>query len=78
MPIPLEYKGVKLNCGYRLDVLVDDKLIVEIKSCNSIEPIHEAQLITYLKLTHLNLGLIINFNVSILKDGIKRIVYKLK
>ena len=78
MPIPLEYKGVKLNCGYRLDVLVDDKLIVEIKSCNSIEPIHKEQLIPYLKLTHLNLGLIINFNVSILKDGIKRIVYKLK
>lgn len=76
--IPLEYKGVKLNCGYRLDVLVNDKLIVEVKSCASVDPIHEAQLITYLKLTHLNLGLIINFNVSILKDGIRRIVYKLK
>jgi GxxExxY protein len=73
VPVPLEYKGMKLDCGYRLDVLVEDVVILEIKSCESIEPIHEAQLLTYLKLTGHKVGLLINFNVAVLKDGIKRI-----
>ena len=70
--IPIEYKGVKLSCGYRIDLLVDGRVIVEIKSCDTVLPIHEAQLLTYLKLTGLRVGLLINFNVSTLKDGIKR------
>ena len=70
--IPVEYKGIKLSCGYRIDLLVDGRVIVEIKSCDSVLPIHEAQLLTYLKLTGLRVGLLINFNVSTLKNGIKR------
>jgi GxxExxY protein len=71
--LPIEYKGVKLDCGYRLDVVVADKLILELKACEKLEPIHEAQLLTYLKLTGIKLGLLINFHVPSLKDGIKRI-----
>jgi GxxExxY protein len=72
--LPVEYKGVKLDCGYRLDLLVADKLVVELKSCEMLQPVHEAQLLTYLKLTGIEVGLLINFNVPILKEGIKRIV----
>jgi GxxExxY protein len=71
--LPIEYKGVKLNCIYRLDIIVDNQLLLEIKACEALLPIHEAQLLTYLKLTGLRLGLLINFNVPMLKDGIKRI-----
>ena len=71
--LPIEYKGIKLDCGYRLDVLVADRLILELKACESLQGIHEAQILTYLKLTGLKLGLLINFNVRVLKDGIKRI-----
>ncbi len=71
--LPLEYKGVKLNCGYRLDVVVEAKLVLELKACAELEPIHEAQLLAYLKLTGLKTGLLINFNVPILKMGIRRI-----
>ena len=71
--LPIEYKGIKLNATYRLDVLVNKQLILEIKSCDTLLPIHEAQLLTYLKLTGIKLGLLINFNVPMLKDGIKRI-----
>lgn len=70
--IPIEYKGVRLSCGYRIDLLVDGRVIVEIKSCDTVLPIHEAQLLTYLKLTGLRVGLLINFNVSTLRNGIKR------
>ena len=70
--LPLEYKGVNLNCGYRLDIVVLKSLILEIKACESLLPIHEAQLLTYLKLTDIKVGLLINFNVPVLKDGIKR------
>jgi len=63
-----------LDCGYRIDLLVDNTLIVELKAMEQLLPIHEAQLITYLKLTGIRLGLLINFNVSKLKDGIKRII----
>ena len=71
--LPIEYKGVKLDCGYRLDIVVASQLILELKACRSLEPIHEAQLLTYLKLTGIKIGLLINFNVPVLKAGIKRI-----
>ena len=71
--LPIEYKCVRLNCGYRLDVVVAGKLILELKSCDVLEPIHEAQLLTYLKLTGIKVGLLINFNVPVLKNGIRRI-----
>ena len=71
--LPVEYKGVRLDCGDRLDVVVGNKFIVELKAVESLLPIHKAQLLTYLKLTGIKTGLIINFNVSALKDGIKRI-----
>jgi GxxExxY protein len=70
--IPIEYKGIKLDCGYRIDLLVADKVIIEIKACEELQRIHQAQLLTYLKLTGIKVGLLINFNVPVLKDGIKR------
>ena len=72
--LPIEYKGIKLDCGYRLDLLVENHIIVELKTVNGIDPIHEAQLLTYLRLKHERLGLIINFYVPVLKNGVKRIV----
>jgi GxxExxY protein len=72
--LPLEYKGVMLDCGYRLDVLVEDAVIVEVKACDRLEPIHKAQLLTYLKLTNLSVGLLLNFNVAVMRDGIVRVV----
>jgi GxxExxY protein len=74
-PLPLEYKGVRLDCGYRLDLLVSDAVIVEVKSVTTLAPIHEAQLLTYLKLTGVKVGLLINFNVVVLKAGLKRLVH---
>ena len=73
-PIPVSYKGVNLDCGYRIDMLVDDRLIIELKSVERLLPIHEAQLLTYMRLAKLSVGLLINFNVKYLKDGIKRFV----
>ncbi len=72
--LPVEYKGVKLDCGYRIDLLAADAVVVEIKAVETIQPIHEAQLLTYLKLGGWKLGLLINFNVPVLKDGIRRII----
>jgi GxxExxY protein len=72
-PLPVEYKSVKLDCGYRLDIVVQDEMILELKACDQIKSIHKAQLLTYLKLTGMKLGLLINFNVPVLKDGIVRI-----
>ena len=72
VPIPLEYKGVKLDCGYRSDVIVEGALLLELKAVDARLPIHEAQLLSYLKLTGLNVGLLINFNVELLRDGICR------
>ena len=72
--IPVEYKGVKLDCGYRIDFLLEDLVILELKSVDSLQPIHEAQLLTYLKLTGLKVGLLINFNVPVLKQGIRRLI----
>lgn len=72
--LPLEYKGAKVECGYRLDFLVENKVVVELKAVEKVEPVHEAQMITYLRLTGCKVGLLINFNVPVLKAGIKRIV----
>ena len=76
--MPLDYKGKRLDCGYRLDIVVEKVIILELKSCEKIEPIHKAQLLTYLKLSGLCLGLILNFNVSVMKDGIVRVVNELE
>ena len=76
-PLSIDYKGKKLDCGYRLDIIVEKAVIIELKSCEKIEPIHKAQLLTYLKLSGLNLGLILNFNVPLMRDGIVRIVNEL-
>ena len=73
-PQPVEYKGIRLDCGYRVDVLVEDALTVELKSVDEIKSIHEAQLLTYMKLAGVKTGLLINFNVPKLKSGIKRFV----
>ena len=72
--IPVEYKGVKLDCGYRIDFSIEDLVILELKSVDSLQPIHEAQLLTYLKLTGFKVGLLINFNVPVLKQGIRRLI----
>ena len=74
VPLPVSYKGVNLDCGYRLDIVVDDRIILELKSVGELSALHEAQLLTYLKLRKLKLGLLMNFNVPLLKDGIKRVV----
>jgi GxxExxY protein len=71
-PLPVDYKGVQADCGYRLDFLVADKVVVELKAVNAIDPVHEAQLLTYMKLTGCRVGLLINFNVPVLKMGITR------
>ena len=73
-PLPVLYKGVALDCGYRLDVVVQSQIILELKTVEALLPLHEAQLLTYLKLTGLRLGLLMNFNVPVLKDGIKRMI----
>jgi len=73
-PLPLVYKRVRLDCGYRIDLLVEDKVIVEIKSVDQIMPIHHAQVISYLKLSGCKVGLLINFNEKLLKHGVHRIV----
>ena len=67
------YKGMRLDCGYRMDVLVEDKLVIELKTVEVLLPIHEAQLLTYLKLSGIKTGLLLNFNVPVLKNGIKRL-----
>jgi GxxExxY protein len=72
--LPVVYDGVKLDLGYRIDLLVEDLVIVELKSVDAIAPVHQAQIISYLKLSGRSLGLLINFNVAHLKDGIKRFV----
>ena len=77
-PIALNYKGTKLDCGYRLDIVVESAIILELKSCEQIEPIHKAQLLTYLKLSGLKLGLILNFNTGLMREGIIRVVNELK
>jgi GxxExxY protein len=73
-PLPVAYKGIRLDCGYRVDVLVEQTLILELKSVEEIKGIHEAQLLTYMKLASVKTGLLINFNVTKLKNGIRRYV----
>jgi GxxExxY protein len=77
VPLPVIYKGVKLDCGYRIDVVVENLVIVELKAVERILPVHEAQLLSYLKLYDKKIGLLINFHVPILKSGLKRIVNNL-
>ncbi len=76
-PLIVKYKDTILECGYRLDMVVENKIILELKSCEKIDPIHKAQLLTYLKLSGLHLGLILNFNVPVMKNGVVRIVNEL-
>ncbi len=73
-PLSVVYRGVNLDCAYRLDLLVNESVIVELKAVDKLLPIHEAQMLSYLKLSGCKVGLLINFNVKVLKDGIKRIV----
>ncbi|EDM27434.1 hypothetical protein LNTAR_04961 [Lentisphaera araneosa HTCC2155] len=72
--MPVKYKGLNLDCGYRLDLVIEQEVIVELKSVSKVLPIHEAQLLTYMKLAKMNTGLLINFNERLLKNGIKRFV----
>ena len=74
VPLPVIYKGIKLDCGYRLDLIVQDEVVAELKTVERLLPIHHAQLLTYLKLGDYRTGLLLNFSSSVLKDGIKRIV----
>ena len=72
--LPVTYKGMKLECAYRLDLLVEEMVIVEVKAVEALAPIHSSQLLTYLKLTNKHVGLLINFHVPVLKNGLKRVV----
>ena len=74
VPLQVVYKSVKLDCGYRMDLVVDERLVVELKTVERLLPVHEAQLLTYLKLSGLRTGLLLNFNTPVLKDGIRRLV----
>ena len=76
-PIPVIWKDVKLELGFRSDLIIEEKLIVEIKSVEALAPVHAKQVLTHLRLTNIKLGLLINFNVELLKNGIKRIVNNL-
>jgi GxxExxY protein len=77
-PMPLDYKGLRMKCGYRVDILVADTVVVETKSIAAIAPVHEAQLLTYMRLGGWKIGLLINFNVLVLKNGIRRRVLGLE
>ena len=74
-PVPVVYKEIKLDCGYRLDIIVEDCVIIEIKTVDAFLPVHEAQILTHMKFARKRLGLLINFNVTLLKNGIKRYRY---
>jgi GxxExxY protein len=74
LPVPLNYKGIRVEIGYRADVIVEDKLLIELKSVDQLLPVHTAQVITYLRLKHFPLGLLINFNEVLIKNGIHRIL----
>lgn len=76
-PVPMVYKDVQLDCGFRLDFLVGDLVVVELKAVSELAPIHDAQVLTYLKLTGCKLGLLLNFNVRLMREGIKRLVLNL-
>lgn len=72
--LPVEYKGVQVDCGLRIDLLVENEIVIELKAVEKLLPVHEAQLLTYLKLSRRHVGLLVNFNVPLLKDGLKRMV----
>ena len=72
--MPITYKSVRLDCGYRLDILIEEKLVVELKTVEKLLPVHEAQLLSYLKLGTFPVGLLLNFNVPVLRDGVRRLV----
>jgi len=72
--LPISYKSITLDCAYRMDVVIEDQLVLELKAVDKLLPIHEAQLLTYLRLSGLNTGLLMNFNVPVLKDGLKRMM----
>jgi GxxExxY protein len=74
VPLPIRYRGHKVNCGYRLDLVVNQAVIVEVKAVAKLMPIHRAQVLTYLKLTSIRIGLLINFNVDVLRHGVQRII----
>ena len=74
VPLPVVYKEVRLDCGYRMDVVVEQEVVVELKTVERLMPIHEAQLLTYLKLSGLKVGLLLNFHSSLLKEGLRRVV----
>jgi GxxExxY protein len=74
LPLPVVYKNVKLDCGYRIDLLVENEIVIEIKAIETLAPIHDAQLLSYLRLSGKRVGLLMNFHVRVLKDGLKRIV----
>ena len=74
VPMPLIYEEVKLDCGYRIDLLINNELVIELKSVETLNDVHMAQILTYMKLGNYKLGLLINFNVALLKNGIKRII----
>jgi len=74
--LPVIYRGILLDCGYRIDLLVEDEVVVEVKAVERFDPIHEAQLLSYLKLSNHRVGLLINFNVKILKNGVRRVVHR--
>lgn len=75
VPLPVLYRGVQLDCGYRLDLIVEGSVIVEVKAVGKVLPVHRAQVLTYLKLTSLRLGLLINFNVDVLRHGVYRVIH---
>ena len=74
VPLPIIYKGIRLDCGYRLDVLVENRVIIEIKSVERLAPIHEAQMLTYMKVSGIRAGLLLNFNTAVLKDVMRRLM----
>jgi GxxExxY protein len=71
-PVPIVYKDIKLDCGYRMDILVENEVVIELKTVEDFNPVHEAQILTYMRFANKNIGLLINFNVIMLKNGIKR------
>ena len=76
-PLPVVYKEIRLECGYRIDILVEDTVVVELKSVDVLNPVHEAQILTYLKFSGKKIGLLMNFNVTLLKNGLKKYVMNL-
>jgi len=77
VPLPVKYKSVLLDCGYRMDVVVENRVILELKTAEKLVPVHEAQMLTYLRLSGIKVGLLMNFNSVALRDGLKRLVHRL-